>query len=876
MPIDWSQIEPLLLEVERPGRYVGGEFNQVVKLEAEVRCCLAFPDVYEIGMSHHGTRVLYERINQRPEWAAERSYAPWPDFEQALRRTGVPLYSLETRRGMGEFDWIGFTLQHELNSTNVLNMLELGGVPVRSADRTEAHPVVIGGGAGAWSPEPMAPFIDAFALGDGETLVEELMEVFAQAGREGWDRQQVLEVLDAKEGLYVPAFFEARYSSDGRVREILRQDGAEANRRPQLEPRRYRIGADHGVRRPVVPLLRTVHDRLVIEVRRGCVNGCRFCQAGMLGRPVSERSIEQIVEVARAGLEATGYDKISLLSLSAADYTQVVPLVRRLHQTFGDRGISVSLPSIRINSFDVALADELSSVRKSGLTFAPEAGTERLRRVINKPVDQQVLYQIVEDVFRRGWRTLKLYFMIGLPTETEADLVGIVTTTARVAQIGRRIHGKRARVNVTISPFVPKAHTPFQWEGQPGREELRRRNKFVWEGIRRRCGRTVDTKTRNLATSWLEAILARGDRRLAEVIEQAWRWGARLDNWSEWFNASVWERAFETAGLDPAFYANRKRDPQEIMPYEHIRSVAGRRFLWRERERAGEQSWLEPCDKGPCAGCEACGPSVRHDPAPEVAALPEAPQPTKRGASTHEAPEPVVRMRLCFSRLGPLRYLSHLDFGKVLLLILRRAELPLAYSRGFNPQPRVQYGPPLSVGTGGERELLDILLTHRVEPADVIGRLNAIPLEGLHFLGAVPVALRADSLEKSILASVYRLTFPDRVHAGSREAQIRQRIEEYDSKASWPIQIEHKKGPRQVDLKTSVGRLRMVEAPDTDAAGLALELEITHEPGRYIKPSVAAGHLLRQDLKPGRGVRITRTRMKLRDETHDTATMYAK
>ncbi|MCL5271407.1 MAG: radical SAM protein, partial [bacterium] len=493
MVISWDKIEPFLLQVEKPARYVGGEFNQIVKVERDVkaRCCLAFPDVYEIGMSYHGFRILYERVNARAGWLAERAFAPWPDFEAFLRREKIPLYSLETRLTLAEFDWVGFTLQHEANLTNVLNMIDLAGLPLESAERDAPFPILIGGGEGAFSPEPLAPFLDAFAVGAGEELIIELMALFerARAGvtRGDWDRARILRELDAIEGIYVPCFWSVDYHADGAiaaVRRVAGEPGGGADTAPVPPPatedsssapafaplashssfpldnpplvrkRRFDIARDLGSVAPVVPLMKTVHDRLVIEIRRGCASGCRFCQAGMINRPVNERPLEQIVEIARRGLTATGYDGISLLSLSSSDYSLIAPLIRRLGEEFGGRGVSVSLPSLRINGFDIHLVDELVKGRKSNFTFAPEAGTERLRQVINKPVDQKAFFEIIEDVFRRGWRTVKFYFMIGLPTETDADLDGIVEICERAAELGRRHHGRKATVNVTLSPLM--------------------------------------------------------------------------------------------------------------------------------------------------------------------------------------------------------------------------------------------------------------------------------------------------------------------------------------------------------------------------------------------------------------------------------------
>ncbi len=500
------EYECLLTSVEKPGRYVGGEMNAVVKEPARVRVtiALAFPDLYDVGMSYHGFRLLYEIVNARSDFAAERVYTPWPDYADALRRARLPLTTLETCRPLGSIEVIGFTLQHELGYTNILEMLDLAGIPLLAAERESCFPLVIGGGVEAYAPEPLADFFDAFVLGDGEEVVLEILELVAQARQEKWERGRLLRVLAGISGVYVPSLYQVTYRENGMIQSITPVDKEVP---PRVEPRIYDISKTLGTVSPVTPLIRTVQNRTVVEIRRGCVNGCRFCQAGILTRPVRERPIEQVREIVNRSLERTGDDCVTLLSLSTADYSEIVPLVRTLNRDLGKRQVSVSLPSLRISSFDVALAAEISSVRKSSFTFAPEAGSERLRRIINKPLDEVQFLEIIAEVLRAGWKTLKMYFMIGLPGETDEDLDGIVRIVEGALECARRERVRGLTLNVTLSPFVPKAHTPFQWAGQITPAEIQRRLRYVRNSLPQKA---VAFKTSPVDSSLLEAVFARG------------------------------------------------------------------------------------------------------------------------------------------------------------------------------------------------------------------------------------------------------------------------------------------------------------------------------------------------------------------------------
>lgn len=924
MTVRIEDLEPLLLRVEKPARYLGGEFNVARKDEAEVevRCCLAFPDVYDLGMSYHGYNLLYERINRRPNWAAERVFTPWPDFDALLREHEIPLFSLESRRPLNEFDVVGFTLQHEVNYTNILSMLDLGGVPIESEDRTEPFPLIVGGGEGAFSPETMAPFIDVFVIGDGEGALDEIMETAEKARAEGWSRTQLLETLAPRPGMYVPEFYDVAYNDDGTVASVT------PNREcapPSVKKRHFNVTDDEGSVRPVVPLLRTVHDRFAIEIRRGCTNGCRFCQAGMITRPVRERSVDQIVDIARQGIENTGYDEISLLSLSSADYTSIGTLVRRISKEFPPGRISVSLPSLRINAFDVDLADEIRGVRKSGFTFAPEAGTARLRRVINKEVDQQDFFRIIGEVFARGWQTVKFYFMLGLPTETEEDLDGIVEICKEAMALGRKHHGRRAIVNVTLSPFVPKSNTPFQWEPQLPEEQMEKRYQYVRRALR---GTGVDIKTSDPSESFIEAVLSRGDRRVAMAVKRAWELGCKFDGWGEYFRYDLWIEAFLQMGLNPRWYANRTRREDEVLPFDHIDASLGKRFLWADQRRAWRERVMEDCAVGKCAGCVACDDEIDHilakdqpggaeglerypakfesreekekrlaegrqlgDPSEEsmlraaasryrerreqiieeaIAKGEEEDQiftrfqsaPKYKPAEKFVEPPRVQRIRVTYTKLGVLRYLAHLDMSKVISLILRRARAPISYSEGFNSKPRVQFPPPLGLGVGGDQEKFDVMLLDRVDPEAFWEELRQFSIPGLEFLAAEEIEMSAPSLEAQVEASRFRLTI-DEARSGLSRAQAEAALAEFESAESFPAQVMKKKRVKSIDLKHSLKAVGLEGGRDN---AYEVRLEVSHEPGSFVKPEIALGLIAGRPLELGEGVRVEREELVLQGE----------
>ncbi len=591
------EIDPLLRGVSKPARYIGGEWNVIKQPwhDARVRWNLIYPDLYDIGQSNGGLAILYDLLNHEPHTLAERCYTPWPDMADSLRKHGAPLFSLENRRGLRDFDVLGFSLSYELTYTNILEMLDLAGIPIHSLDRSKDDPLILAGGSGALVPEPLAPFIDAFVLGEAEDVVLEINQLLHEWKSGGGSRLELLRALAQIPGVYVPRFYEWRYADDGTPAEVLATDDAASV--PVIK--RFLQGLPPILTKPIVPYLQTVHDRAGIEIQRGCTQGCRFCQAGMIYRPLRERTPEEVVGGARELFANTGFDDLSLVSLSSTDHSQIKEIVRALRAEFGD-GIGISLPSTRVDSFSVDVALLCAPRKKHSMTFAPEAGSQRLRNAVSKVVDEQDLLDAARNAFEQGWSSIKLYFMVGLPTETMDDVNGIVDWAAQVKQIGRQIVGNRARVRVSTSNHVPKAHAPFQWARQETPAELAPKHEL----LRRRCRQArLDLSWNDPRESILEGVLSRGDRRLAPVIETAWRNGARFDAWSEHFREDLWDDALAQHGLDPAFYCHRERDLWERFPWYHIASGVSEAFLRKEWQRTWNELTTADCRDG----CNVCG-----------------------------------------------------------------------------------------------------------------------------------------------------------------------------------------------------------------------------------------------------------------------------
>jgi radical SAM family uncharacterized protein/radical SAM-linked protein len=751
--MDWID---LLKGIQKPGRYTGHEWNSVRKNPStvKVRIALVFPDLYEIGMSYLGQKILYADINAHKDYAAERVFAPWPDFEKRLRERNVPLFSLENRTPLQEFDLLGFSLLYELNYSNVLTILDLGGIPLKSGDRSDSHPLVIAGGPAAFNPEPIADIFDAFLIGDGEQAVFEILALFADHHKalSGESRAQQLQRLSGISGIYVPSLYAWETSNDQSL--VVAAPVGEAP--PAIEKRVVSSFKRRSFPEDIiVPNIKTVFDRVSVEAARGCPERCRFCQASVLYFPPRAKDPDQLVKTVRNSVHSTGYDEASLTALSIGDYPYIHQVLDSLMNGFEEERISLSLSSLRPKSLTKEIAENIVRVRKTGFTLVPEAGTERLRCVINKSLTDEEIRQAVENAFSEGWRLIKLYFMVGLPTETEADLEGIVETVQTIIQIGSEVLKKAPQINLSVSSFIPKPHTPFQWEGMDPPDILSEKHRFIRSRLKKY--RSVKFNRINPQASLLEAVFSRGDRRLNDVLLEAWSRGARFDSWDELFYFQAWEEAFRKKGLDFALYL-KSRQPDVPLPWDHISTGIPKSTLLEERRKAYSAVRTSSCLKLKCAECRSCslwtGYEKRFPQRDIEAAIP----PESFGIRKERS----LRYRVTYAKMGLARFLGHNDMNNIIQRSLRRAGIPVLFSRGFHPKMLLIHLPALPLGMEGEEELFEFLSPHDMDEGALIERLKRSAPEGIEFLKAIKVPKDADSLHNSVECFVYSVDLRDK------------------------------------------------------------------------------------------------------------------
>ena len=827
-----GKFEEILESLKNPSSYLGLELNSRRKERSGLDCSIAllFPDVYNIGMSHLGLKILYNIINSEPGLAAERAFAPDEDFAAALRREGVPLMSLETKTPLAEFDIVGFTIPYELSYTNMLWILDLARIPMRAADREDSHPLVIGGGAGVYNPEPIAEFFDLFVLGDGERVVIEIMRETTAA--KGAAREDLLKRLARIPGVYVPSFFDASYHPGGEFKGMAPKfSGYDSVKRvflPALDDSPYPFEM-------VVPFGSPTQDRLNVEIDRGCTQGCRFCQAGTTYRPVRERTPGQVLEIMEKALERTGYEGISVTSLSAGDYSRIGQLLRLLMDRYSDDRISLSLPSLRSGTVTGEIIEQVSRGGRSGFTITAEAGSGRLREVINKKVTDQEIMDVASRLLAAGWRSLKLYFMIGLPTETDDDIDSIYYLCSKLANLK---HGARrfANISVSVSNFVPKAHTAFQWFGQNSIEQLEAKKERLFSMIRK--NRRLRLKWHDPRMSHMEAVFSRGDRRLADVIESAYRMGSRMDSWTERFDFGRWARAFEENGLDSAFYANRRLDTKAPLPWDHIDTGLSKKYLLREWKHALKGEVTDDCRTGDCLGC-GLDPKTCFE--PYEWAVPEI---DRKKAASHA--EKRFKYRFTFSKTGLSRFFSHLELISIITRALRMAGAPLRYSQGFSPHPKISFGYALPMGVESAKEMFDVELRERWSLADAPAAINKNLPAGLCVHGCEEIPAGSRSVSASVSGFEYLIELKN----NPARKKIMDAVEKFNAADS--VIVERAGGK-----KKRVDTRKVIEDLKLDEQG-ALRFRIKVAPGGTTKPHDLLKALFPNgEIKPARILKLS-------------------
>jgi len=811
--------QDLLLQVERPSRYLGNETNAVVKNHraVDLRIALAFPDLYEIGTSHFGLQILYDILNRRPDVLAERVFTPAVDMEKRLRSRNLPLTTLESGKPLADFDIIGFSLLYELNYTNILTMLALSNLPFYASQRTASDPLIIAGGPCTGNPEPVADFFDAMVIGDGEQVIAAMADVWIRTVNQfGKDRSALLRRWSRIQGVYVPQLFEPVNRKSGF--QILQSCGAaELPVRKAVVPDLEQVSFPD---EPVVPHGRPVHDRLRIEIARGCTRGCRFCQAGMIYRPVRERSPETLLQLSKKSLQATGYADLSLLSLSTGDYSGIDSLMSALMARCAADHVAVSLPSLRAGTLSPEMMALVKQVRKTGFTIAPEAGSQRLRDVINKNVSETEIQDTVRNAFAMGWKVIKLYFMIGLPTETDDDLQAIVDLVGRLRLLaGKKV--KDRKIHVSAATFIPKPHTPFQWEPQIALDEARRRMGWLREQL---AMPGIQFKWQDPRVSWLEGLWARGDRRLARLLATAWELGCRFDGWSDHFDFGRWQTALNQTGVEPQYYLTRKRQVTEPLPWDHIDTGVTKEFLRRERSRAFDGHATADCRTGDCNRCGVCdfrqlAPILAHD---RVSAhrRPQGPPAGPREDSSAQ------RLQIRFHKTERARFFGHLEMVNLFQRALRRSDIHLAHTRGYHPKPKISFQDALPLGMESVEETAVLTLSSPVACTELMARLNRQLPEGLTVVECRPAGSRTHTANGMMVS--YRVELEEAVEAAA--------IRRFLSRPHCVIAKVNRKGrTTRTDVRAAVADIQQVQPA-------VLEVHLRSASGKILRPYDALVH----------------------------------
>ena len=811
--------EEILERVEKPGRYIGGEWNSIRKDPGTVEglIALVFPDVYEIGMSYLGQKILYDILNAHPALLAERVFAPWPDLEETLRLHGRSLFSLENKLPLQQFDILGFSLLSELNYSNILTVLDLGGIPLRAADRGEGSPLVLAGGPAAFNPEPVSDIFDAFLFGEGEDAFVEIAEYLISRRRAGAARNEILAGLSGIPGVYVPALYESYAPPGSALLARKPVGGAPARIRKRVKVCSSLTSFPEAI---VVPDVQAVHDRVAIEVARGCPQRCRFCQATGIYFPHRTMKPALVRRTVRRSLEATGYEDVSLSALSISDYPYLEEIVSGLMGDLEDQKVSLSLSSLRPKGLSPAITENILKVRKTGFTLVPEAGTDRLRRVINKEFSNQEILDAAAHAFGHGWRLLKLYFMVGLPTEKEEDLEGIVRLVGEIVRLGKSLLKTAPRINLSLSSFIPKPHTPFQWLPMQEAAALAEKQRF----LRSRLGRlrSVKVKAHPTESSLLEGVFSRGDRRLGPVLIRAWEKGARFDSWKDRFDFSYWTESLAAERLDLSAYLG-PISLRAVLPWDHIDTGIKKEFLLAELKKAERAERTPSCLARDCRQCQGCDPRLR----PGKEARLAGPIPVSRRRSFERQTEAIKRYEVTYEKTGLSRFLSHRDLINHLQRSLRRAGVQVAHSEGFHPKMLVTYGPALPLGMEAKGELFEFKSRFRLQGRKLIHRLNRSVRPGIRFLRVRAVAEKEPPLGERIRRMIYSLDFMD----GTVRSHLEARKVSTGSEAQTDFEFVRRESERFLARHPDSGAFFRV-----DEERMRLVLELPHPSRRGLRP----------------------------------------